>query len=158
MSSKDSDAYIKNIVIFDNNDDAHPELDFQIKRSFNYNNSWTFNIANQTFETDDIYLFVGVIGFDLSADATDIRIFNYKDILTIYVNDKDLKNKVMDRKELFYLSNEQLRLLRNALCAIHGYYFKSKTCRIIFQNTGGIKPIQISPNLISTKSSGRASS
>lgn len=139
-SSKDSEAYIQNIIIFDSNDDTYPELDFQIKRSFNDKNFWTFNITNHTFESDSMYIFIGLTYYDLLSDSTDIRMYRYKDMATLYVNDKDLKNEVLEMKDTFFLSNEQLRLLRNAFYAIHGYRFKSQVLQNYFTQCGRYKP------------------
>lgn len=131
-SSKDSESYIENIIIFDNNDDTYPELDLQIKRSFNDNNFWTFNITDHIFESDNVYIFVGLTIFDLSADATDIRVYGHNNTKTIYFKDRNLSQEMIEQKELFYLSNNQLRLLRNAFYAIHGYYFKSQDLQNYF--------------------------
>ena len=60
----------------------------------------------------------------MSADSTDIRVYGHNNTKTIYSKDRNLSQEVIEQKELFYLSNNQLRLLRNAFYAIHGYHFK----------------------------------
>ena len=131
-SSKNSQAYINNIIIFDNKDDSYPELDYQIKRFYTDNNYWTFDIKNHNFESENIYIFIGLTYFDLSLDSSDIRIYNYKDTKSIYFKEKNLNHEMVDVKELFYLSNNQLRLLRNAFYAIHDYIFNSKDLDVFF--------------------------
>ncbi|MDE7290679.1 MAG: YARHG domain-containing protein [Treponemataceae bacterium] len=124
-SSKDSEAYIENIIIFDGNDDIYPELNYNIERSFSAGNVWSFNIVGHAFESDNMYVFMGLTYYDLSADSTDIRIYSHNNTRTIYFKDRNLTQEPIEQKELFFLSNEQLRLLRNAFYAIHGYHFKS---------------------------------
>ncbi len=139
-ASKNAEAYIQNIIIFDSDDDTYPELDYQIKRVFDDNNFWTFNITHHAFESDSMYIFVGLTYYDLLSDSTDIRMYRYKDMATLYVNDKDLKNEAIEMKDVFFLSNEQLRLLRNAFYAIHGYRFKSQALQNYFTQCGRYKP------------------
>ena len=131
-ASKDAETYIENIIIFDKNDDTYPALDYQITRSFNDNNVWTFNITNHAFESDTMYVFVGLTYYDLSSDATDIRVYSYNNTETIYFKDRNVSQELIEQKELFFLSNEQLKLLRNAFYAIHGYHFKSHGLRNYF--------------------------
>ena len=131
-SSKDSEAYIENIIIFDNNDDTYPELNYNIERSFSAGNVWSFNIVGHVFESDNMYVFIGLTYYDLSADSTDIRIYSHNNTKTIYFKDRNLSQELIERKELFFLSNEQLRLLRNTFYAIHGYHFKSQDLRNYF--------------------------
>ena len=43
-------------------------------------------------------------------------------------------NKILQKQDVFFLSNRQLSLLRNMFYAIHGYSFKDKTLLSFFQN------------------------
>lgn len=129
-----SQAYINNIIIFNNMDDTYPKVDYQIKRLFTNNNYWTFNIKNHNFESENIYVFIGLTYFDLTLDSSDIRIYNYRDTKSIYYKDKNLTHELIEAEELFYLSDNQLRLLRNAFYAIHDYIFNSKDLDVFFSN------------------------
>lgn len=131
-SSKNSQAYINNIIIFNNKDNTYPELDYQIKRLFSDNNYWTLNIKNHNFESDNIYIFIGLTYFDLSLDSSDIRIYNYRDTKSIYYKDKNLNHELIESEELFYISNNQLRILRNSFYAIHDYIFNSKDLDLFY--------------------------
>jgi len=131
-SSKNSQAYINNIIIFNNKDNTYPELDYQIKRLFTDNNYWTLNIKNHNFESDNIYIFIGLTYFDLSLDSSDIRIYNYRDTKSIYYKDKNLNHELIEAEELFYISNNQLRILRNSFYAIHDYIFNSKDLDLFY--------------------------
>ena len=55
-------------------------------------------------------------------------------------NEKELSEELIKQQDLFFLSNDQLRLLRNAFYAIHGYDFKSQDLKEYFSGFSWYKP------------------
>ena len=72
--------------------------------------------------------------------ATNIRITSYNNMENIYFNEKELSEELIKQQDLFFLSNDQLRLLRNAFYAIHGYDFKSQDLKEYFSGFSWYKP------------------
>ena len=91
-------------------------------------------------KNDDFYILVFLKIFDLSLDATNIRITSYNNMENIYFNEKELSEELIKQQDLFFLSNDQLRLLRNAFYAIHGYDFKSQDLKEYFSGFNWYKP------------------
>ena len=63
-----------------------------------------------------------------------------KSKVNIYFNEKELSEELIKQQDLFFLSNDQLRLLRNAFYAIHGYDFKSQDLKEYFSGFSWYKP------------------
>ena len=53
---------------------------------------------------------------------------------SLYYLSEKLDEKELSLKDLFYLSSNHLRLLRNAFYVIHGYPFKDKDLYVYFNN------------------------
>lgn len=51
----------------------------------------------------------------------------------LFFNDKDLTSHLLSPEDLFYLTKGQLRILRNAFYACHGYDFKSEAMKKYFK-------------------------
>lgn len=101
MSSKDSEACIENILIFDNNDNTYPELNYNIERSFSAGNVWSFNIVGHAFESDNMYVFIGLTYYDLSSDSTDIRLYSHNNMETVYFKDRNVSQELIEQKNCF---------------------------------------------------------
>lgn len=59
------------------------------------------------------------------------------------MNEKNLRKEKIESREIFYLTNNQLSLLRNSFYAMHGYDFKNQTYKSFFSN---YKWYNVTPN------------
>lgn len=134
--------YINNIGLYDKYNEDFIEINNNVERSYSSKNIWTYKLST-IFESNDIYLIISLRVFDLSLDITDIRLFSYKDILTLFLNEKNLRKEQIESREIFYLTNNQLSFLRNSFYAMHGYDFKNQTYKSFFSN---YKWYKVSPN------------
>ena len=135
---KSAEAYIDNLIIYDYKADTISKIQYNIE--LNNGDLWTFRLSNCNLKNDDFYILVFLTIFDLSLDATNIRITSYNNMENIYFNEKELSEELIKQQDLFFLSNKQLRLLRNAFYAIHGYDFKSQDLKEYFSGFSWYKP------------------
>lgn len=133
LALQTSKLYINNIGLYDKYNEDFIEINNNVERSYSSKNIWTYKLST-IFESNDIYLIISLRLFDLSLDITDIRLFNYEDILTLFLNEKNLRKEKIESREIFYLTNNQLSLLRNSFYAMHGYDFKNQTYKSFFSN------------------------
>jgi hypothetical protein len=56
--------------------------------------------------------------------------------------------KIVDKKEFKWFRKDQLRIVRNAIYALHGYYFESKDLQEYFSTVGKSwnPPYEVNPN------------
>jgi len=71
--------------------------------------------------------------FDFLSESY-FSIMEYNLNFSLYYLSEKLDEKELSLKDLFYLSSNHLRLLRNAFYAIHGYPFKDKDLYVYFNN------------------------
>ena len=135
---KSAEAYIDNLIIYDYKADTISKIQYNIE--LNNGDLWTFRLSNCNLKNDDFYILIFLTIFDLSLDATNIRITSYNNMENIYFNEKELSEELIKQQDLFFLSNDQLRLLRNAFYAIHGYDFKSQDLKEYFSWFSWYKP------------------
>ena len=98
-----------------------------------HNNTW-----KKEFSYDDFKCIAKRDGEE--ACKIKLQIYNFGFDEESYFYYPIIRTKLIKQQDLFFLSNDQLRLLRNAFYAIHGYDFKSQDLKEYFSGFSWYKP------------------
>ena len=136
-ASRNPELYISSIDIKNSRDESVLKS-MNVERSDKKTTKWSFRLPDYMSSENNEYLKVSLLYYGL--DTEDSRLYIRHNGDTIYWNNEDLMTKLIKQQDLFFLSNDQLRLLRNAFYAIHGYDFKSQDLKEYFSGFSWYKP------------------
>ena len=136
-ASRNPELYISSIDIKNSRDESVLKS-MNVERSDKKTTKWSFRLPDYISSENNEYLKVSLLYYGLDTEDSHLYISHNGD--TIYWNNEDLMTKLIKQQDLFFLSNDQLRLLRNAFYAIHGYDFKSQDLKEYFSGFSWYKP------------------
>lgn len=136
-ASRNPELYISSIDIKNSRDESVLKS-LNVERSDKKTTKWSFRLPDYISSENNEYLKVSLLYYGLDTEDSHLYISHNGD--TIYWNNEDLMTKLIKQQDLFFLSNDQLRLLRNAFYAIHGYDFKSQDLKEYFSGFSWYKP------------------
>ena len=112
------------------------------KKFISFRNLFSIQKNNNKWEIDFSYKDFELIAERISKEPfiITLNIYNFGFDEESYFYYPIISTEYLLKQDLFFLSNEQLRQLRNAFYAIHGYNFKSQDLKEYFSGFSWYKP------------------